>query len=188
MMREEGESSGKRRRTEPATHGVGPLSDIFTNVEARRQLGSEYSAAAPYPHGVISPLCRVDGEDGVSAMLTAVKDEIVANVPSTFKETDLFKLYQTTDLANIDSTQPDVAVKVRHPPLSSLSPPLPPSLHTRTGSTRTFHLHVALLTCSHHLRAHTAPLRPTSSAANLPNCFPRGASVSIGRLRWIGRR
>jgi hypothetical protein len=32
----------------------------------------------------------------------ALRDEMIANLSSTFKETDLFKLYQTGDLANLD--------------------------------------------------------------------------------------
>lgn len=36
-----------------------------------------------------------------STTLEDVKNEIISNLEITFKETDLFKLYQTTDLANI---------------------------------------------------------------------------------------
>lgn len=108
MSRSEGES--KRRRVDGAVF-PGPLSDVFTDGSVKR-LKQEYSDALPYPHAVISPLCREDGVAGESATLMQVRDEIVANVTSTYKETDLFKLYQTTDLANIDATEPEIAAKV----------------------------------------------------------------------------
>ena len=41
-----------------------------------------------------------------------VRDEIVGNLKTKYKETDLFKLYQTTDLANIDSSQPELSKKL----------------------------------------------------------------------------
>ncbi|EDQ90687.1 uncharacterized protein MONBRDRAFT_16204, partial [Monosiga brevicollis MX1] len=64
-----------------------------------------YVNAAPYSHCVFSPLCPTD-------LLTKVRDEIVGTLETKFKETDLFKLYQTTDLANVDSTNPELAAKL----------------------------------------------------------------------------
>ncbi len=54
------------------------------------------SKDSPYSHVVIERLCD-------PARLKTIKDEIVNNLTSKFKETDLFKVYQTTDLANLQA-------------------------------------------------------------------------------------
>ncbi|UNI21145.1 putative component of NuA3 histone acetyltransferase complex [Purpureocillium takamizusanense] len=55
----------------------------------------EYASSAPYKHAVIHDL--VD-----DALLRAVRDEIRANVEFTPKETDIYKIHQSGDLANLD--------------------------------------------------------------------------------------
>ena len=65
----------------------------------------EYEKAAPYPHIKLEPLCN-------EALFESVRDEIVGNLRTKYKETDLFKLYQTTDLANIDASQPELSRKL----------------------------------------------------------------------------
>lgn len=37
-----------------------------------------------------------------------MREEMIANLSSTFKETDLYKVYQTGDLGNLDPNDPDV--------------------------------------------------------------------------------
>ena len=54
-----------------------------------------YSASAPYPHGVLHPLCD-------DARARGCFEEMKENLSGTFKETDLFKVYQTGDLAVLD--------------------------------------------------------------------------------------
>ena len=104
--------SGKRRRV--AATALGPLSNVFEKDPAK--LAAAYKSAKPYPHAVVAPLCALGDEekDGKAAnhpwcpcpALETVRDEVVTHLTSTFKETDLFKLYQTIDLANLDETQP----------------------------------------------------------------------------------
>jgi len=55
-------------------------------------LRGEYSSATPFPHVVINDICD-DRE------LRSVLDELKQNLEATFKETDLFKVFQTSDLS-----------------------------------------------------------------------------------------
>ncbi|KAI9029406.1 Oxoglutarate and iron-dependent oxygenase degradation C-term-domain-containing protein [Hyaloraphidium curvatum] len=69
------------------------------------ELKASYEAAGPYPHVVLpSPFDP--------ALLAEVKREFSDNVHATYKETDLFKMLQTGDLANIDALDPEAAAKL----------------------------------------------------------------------------
>ena len=70
-------------------------SDLLSDA-GRSKLVSDYSAAEPFRHCVLAPLFTDPSQ------LQAVADEITGNLDATYKETDLFKLYQTIDLANLD--------------------------------------------------------------------------------------
>lgn len=59
---------------------------------------SEYTASEPYKHGVISSL--ID-----DALLRSVRNEIRDNVHFTPKETDIYKIHQSGDLANLDGLE-----------------------------------------------------------------------------------
>ncbi|OAQ81940.1 oxidoreductase [Purpureocillium lilacinum] len=63
-----------------------PVLDAYTG---------EYATSAPYKHAVIHEL--VD-----DALLRSVRDEIRGNVEFTPKETDIYKIHQSGDLANLD--------------------------------------------------------------------------------------
>ncbi|KAL5048395.1 hypothetical protein BDW71DRAFT_177596 [Aspergillus fruticulosus] len=54
-----------------------------------------YSESAPYLHGVIHPLIE-------DSLLRSVRDEIQAHLHFTEKETDIYKIFQSGDLANLD--------------------------------------------------------------------------------------
>ena len=41
-----------------------------------------------------------------------MREEIISNVEATYKETDLFKMFQTGDLANLDALPPEQAAKL----------------------------------------------------------------------------
>lgn len=41
-----------------------------------------------------------------------MRDEIIENIRATFKETDIYKLFQTGDLANLEALEPDQAALV----------------------------------------------------------------------------
>eukprot|EP00775_Hariotina_reticulata_P007350 gene7350-7561_t len=56
-------------------------------------------------HVVLKDLCEPD-------LLRAVRDEVIHNISATYKETDLFKVFQTGDLANMDALDPDSAAKL----------------------------------------------------------------------------
>jgi prolyl 3-hydroxylase /prolyl 3,4-dihydroxylase len=55
----------------------------------------EYAESEPYKHSVINPLINDD-------LLRAVRNEIRENVHFTPKETDIYKIHQSGDLANLD--------------------------------------------------------------------------------------
>lgn len=64
---------------------------VFPSCECLR---SSYRDAKPYPHGIVRNLC-VDG------FLSSVLDEVKMNSKVQFKESDLFRVYQSVDLANL---------------------------------------------------------------------------------------
>ena len=66
---------------------------------------SEYASSTPYKHSVISDL--VD-----DALLRNVRNEIKSNVSFTPKETDIYKIHQSGDLANLDGLDNDALAKL----------------------------------------------------------------------------
>jgi Rps23 Pro-64 3,4-dihydroxylase Tpa1-like proline 4-hydroxylase len=66
---------------------------------------SQYASSAPYKHSVIPEL--VD-----DALLRNVRSEIKANVHFTPKETDIYKIHQSGDLANLDGLDNDALAKL----------------------------------------------------------------------------
>lgn len=63
-----------------------------------QKYSSEYAESEPYKHGVISSL--ID-----DALLRSVRNEIRENVHFTPKETDIYKIHQSGDLANLDGLE-----------------------------------------------------------------------------------
>jgi Rps23 Pro-64 3,4-dihydroxylase Tpa1-like proline 4-hydroxylase len=66
---------------------------------------NEYAASEPYKHSVISPL--ID-----DALLRSVRNEIRENVHFTPKETDIYKIHQSGDLANLDGLEDSALEKL----------------------------------------------------------------------------
>ena len=66
---------------------------------------TRYASAQPFPHGVVTQLCD-------DASLRLVQQEMRVHLTATFKETDLFKVLQTGDLATIDSVNPEIVPKI----------------------------------------------------------------------------
>ena len=76
-----------------------------------KQLREEYERNEPYPYTVIKDVCRED-------VMRGVRNEIIDNFEATYKETDLFKMLQSMDLANLSTL--DDATKARIPNLLAL--------------------------------------------------------------------
>lgn len=72
------------------------LTGVITSsvVSSGDELRECYRKAQPYRHGLISDLC-------VPGFLNRVLDEVKNNSKVTFKESDLFRVYQSIDLANL---------------------------------------------------------------------------------------
>ncbi|KAK1758243.1 Oxoglutarate and iron-dependent oxygenase degradation C-term-domain-containing protein [Echria macrotheca] len=66
---------------------------------------AEYASSTPYKHSVISDLV----DDG---LLRKVRSEIKANVSFTPKETDIYKIHQSGDLANLDGLDNEALAKL----------------------------------------------------------------------------
>jgi Rps23 Pro-64 3,4-dihydroxylase Tpa1-like proline 4-hydroxylase len=77
---------------------------LFDEEQSKR-LTTDYRTSSPYQHGVISGLV----EDG---LLRAVRDEIRENVSFTPKETDIYKIEQSGDLANLDGLDDEALAKL----------------------------------------------------------------------------
>lgn len=68
-------------------------------------LKKRYEQASPYPHCVVNDFCD-------SETLRRVRQEIIENFDATYKETDLFKMLQTVDLANLDGMDEEKKAKI----------------------------------------------------------------------------
>eukprot|EP01039_Chlorochromonas_danica_P008261 gene8261-9110_t len=64
---------------------------IFGNPEKTFELFERYRTSGPYPHANIENICEHD-------FMRAVHEELVGNMKANFKETDLFKVFQTDEL------------------------------------------------------------------------------------------
>ena len=88
----------KRPRTGSPTSSSSSSSSILDPVtpsilKKESQLAVQYQNATPYPHGVIDNFC-VDG------FLENILTELKHNSKVKFKETDLFRVYQSIDLVS----------------------------------------------------------------------------------------
>jgi len=66
---------------------------------------TEYCSSSPYKHSIISELVDDD-------LLRKVHSEIKANVSFTPKETDIYKIHQSGDLANLDGLDNEALAKL----------------------------------------------------------------------------
>eukprot|EP00798_Chlamydomonas_sp_ICE-L_P021076 gene21076-27957_t len=88
--------------SEPA---MGIVNEATLSQANRDQLNESYKSAEPYPHCIIRDIFKPD-------MLDAVREEIINNINATYKETDLFKVFQTGDLGNIDNLEAEESAKL----------------------------------------------------------------------------
>ena len=80
----------------PKTETLSVISPELLTSESRLKLKQEHDESVPYRHLVLSPLCNF-------AHMKNVHEEIVHNLDGNLKETDLYKLYQTTEMGRIKS-------------------------------------------------------------------------------------
>ena len=65
-----------------------PLNNDAFDVESLRK---QFNSSQPFPHCAVENFCD-------DAQMREIQREILEHLPATYKETDLFKLYQTADL------------------------------------------------------------------------------------------
>lgn len=71
-----------------ASGTAGVINQQLLSSDNRKQLRKDHDTAIPYTHLVLKDLCD-------EQLLRAVRDEVIHNISATYKETDLFKVFQT---------------------------------------------------------------------------------------------
>ncbi|EEY18319.1 PKHD-type hydroxylase TPA1 [Verticillium alfalfae VaMs.102] len=79
--------------------------DGLFDQEVLQAYTDEYATSSPYKHAVIHKLAD-------DKLLRSVRDEIRENVSFTPKETDIYKIHQSGDLANLDGLDNDALAKL----------------------------------------------------------------------------
>lgn len=90
--RQEEQDTGKKNGDDSSSALSGVIAPSV--MSSGDELSACYRSAQPYRHGLISDLC-------VPGFLNKVLDEVKNNSKVTFKESDLFRVYQSIDLANL---------------------------------------------------------------------------------------
>jgi prolyl 3-hydroxylase /prolyl 3,4-dihydroxylase len=88
-----------------------PLRANVLSFHSEALLKEKHSSSEPYRHIVIQDLCDTE-------RMLQVQHEAKENLTANFKETDLFKVYQTGELGNFDDKDP--VMQQRFPHLLSL--------------------------------------------------------------------
>ncbi|KAG5946245.1 hypothetical protein E4U60_004387 [Claviceps pazoutovae] len=98
--------SHKKSKTSPSAETIQQrFRNGLFDTSVRDAYTKEYASSAPYKHAVIHEL--VD-----DILLRSVRDEVCNNLQYTLKETDIYKIHQSGDLANIDGLDPELVAKV----------------------------------------------------------------------------
>ncbi|KAG6064551.1 hypothetical protein E4U32_000144 [Claviceps aff. humidiphila group G2b] len=98
--------SHKKSKTSPSAETIQQrFRNGLFDTSVRDAYTKEYASSAPYKHAVIHEL--VD-----DTLLRSVRDEVCNNLQYTLKETDIYKIHQSGDLANIDGLDPELVAKV----------------------------------------------------------------------------
>ncbi|KAF8607665.1 hypothetical protein BDV93DRAFT_536573 [Ceratobasidium sp. AG-I] len=96
-----GPTGTKRRKTVSEVSGAaGNFHPGLLEGQSVTGLNEQYAASQPYKHAVIPTLFSDE-------LLRNVKDEILENVSFTEKETDIYKVHQTGDLASLSYLTPE---------------------------------------------------------------------------------
>lgn len=116
---DEAEANGHSKRAATGENGLPKatgLQDSDAGVPSRfgpgildsktiESCASSYARSAPYQHAVVSRLINDD-------LLRSVRQEILENIHFTRKETDIYKIHQSGDLANLDGLDPSSLSKL----------------------------------------------------------------------------
>lgn len=74
------------------------LEAVLRENEEVAKLNQEYATNAPYSHIVLEPLCK-------PSFMADVHRELTENIKADFKETDLFKVFQTPELGSLEENE-----------------------------------------------------------------------------------
>ena len=100
---EEGSQPSKKKK---ARSGLPPFPLNPALVSQVKSVEESYSKAMPYPHGRLMDLMA-------PSALKAIMREVKDNLKGTYKESDLFKFYQTIDIGNLThAVNPDLCEKM----------------------------------------------------------------------------
>ncbi|KAI9825290.1 MAG: hypothetical protein M1832_001324 [Thelocarpon impressellum] len=86
---------GSKKRARPEQEASRYFRDGLFDEDVRQQYTKNYAESKPYKHGVISNLIT-------PSLLFSVRTEVQASLSFTPKETDIYKIHQSGDLANLD--------------------------------------------------------------------------------------
>ncbi|CEJ85730.1 Putative PKHD-type hydroxylase TPA1 [[Torrubiella] hemipterigena] len=104
--------NGKKAKTSlPTEEAQKRFRDGLFDKKVLDEYTTEYATSSPYKHAVIHELVS-------DKLLRSVRDEVQANVQFTRKETDIYKIDQSGDLANLDGLDDESLAKL--PSLLSL--------------------------------------------------------------------
>ncbi len=112
-MSSHNEPPSKRPRQEIAETPQCALSenplDIFSPkiLENAASIASTYKSAKPYPHNVLPDLFE-------RSFLMSVLEELKNNLKAKFKESDLFRVYQSIDFGNLDPSSTELHESIPH--------------------------------------------------------------------------
>ncbi len=93
----------KRKATDseeppPRKRNVADIQDAFRSdlfdIKTRETFRSGYQQSTPYPHAVVPSLIQ-------ESLLRSVRQEITTHIHFTLKETDIYRIHQSGDLANL---------------------------------------------------------------------------------------
>ena len=79
-----------------AKHGYSCLSPLIYDDKMKTKLINEHNASLPYKHVIIDDFCDKN-------VMCAVHDEALSNIKVNYKESDLFKVYQSDEIGNLDN-------------------------------------------------------------------------------------
>lgn len=96
--------NGKKRATDAGSTQDRFREGLFKPTTVQ-EYANEYKKSSPYKHAVVSDLINDD-------LLRSVRSEIVHNIHFTPKETDIYKIHQSGDLANLDGLPAEALEKL----------------------------------------------------------------------------